>query len=494
MEAGEFDPQQKTTRSHATTSVLITGASQAVRLAVGFISGIVLARLLTPSDFGLIGMVAPAAALVAMTQDLGVGQAIVQRKTVTSAQISALFFLTLGASMVLAALLALAAPLLADFYGDDRIVAVTLGFSTLLVLWMLQSQPSAILARRMQFVSIASIEISSTLIGFFAAVYIAYVYQTYWAIFIQMLVTAVVNVAGIWIAARWVPTRPSFQGAFKEIMGLGAGISGSAFLNYLAQNIDKVLIGKFYGQETLGLYDRSYKLLLMPITQVASPLGRVFVPILSRLAGDGPRYRQVYTEAVTLMLSVTHPAVLVVLIFAEDVFRTLLGEHWVPAAPIFQWLGLCALHQVMLPTAGWLLFSQGRGGDIFRVGVIDSVVVVTAILVGLSWGAVGVAIALVIGDYLVRIPAVWSVVGKEGPVRVRDMVNMAVPHVAGCVAASAALIVTGRSLDDLTVVHFAGLFVLSYLVYGAVLVMWADKRMVFEKNVSSILATARRVF
>lgn len=493
MSAGEFDPRN-TGRSHATKGVLITGIAQAWRLGLGFLSGIVLARLLTPSDFGLLGMVAPAVALVAMVQDLGIGQAVVQRPTVTRAQISALFYVTLAASFVLAGTLALSAPLLADFYGDARIVEITIAFAGLLVLWTLQAQPAAILARRMQFVTISVIDITAATVGFAVAAWVAYVYETYWALYIHMLVIAIINVSGIWISSRWFPSRPSFEGAFKEIMGLGAGISGSAILIYLSQNVDKILIGKLHGQEVLGLYDRAYKLLLLPLNQVNAPLGRVIVPLLSRLIGNGERYRNAYLEVVTLMLTVTQPGILLVVIFAEDLFRVLLGPQWVAAAPIFQWLGLCALHQVMTATMGWLLFSQGRGGDLFKMGVLESTVAVVSILAGLYWGAVGVAMAFFIGDYLVRLPLAWILVGRLGPISTRDFVRAAVPHMAATLAAAAILLVAQQSLESsIGVVEFIGLMVLSYLVYMPVLVISRAKRQIFEKNLQTALSVARRM-
>lgn len=276
------------------------------------------------------------------------------------------------------------------------------------------------------------------------------------------------------------------------MIGFGSGVSGFNLANYLSRNADKLLIGKFFGDNALGLYDRAYRLLLFPLSQIHAPIGRVMIPMLSRSLSDPHRYKRAYMECVSILLLATQPAILFATIYSEDVFRILLGDRWLDSALIFAWLGIAGLQQVMTSTIGWLYISQGRGGGFFQIGVFGAVTTVTAFVAGLPWGPVGVAAAYSISDYLVRLPVIWAAAGRAGPVTTRDLYSMAMPHALSTALAAVALLSLKPLVPTPDILTCGCLVGLSYTVYLAFLMLFPEKRAYLFQNAEFIRARFAR--
>jgi PST family polysaccharide transporter len=174
-------------------------------------------------------------------------------------------------------------------------------------------------------------------------------------------------------------------------------------------------------------------------------------------------------------------------VFAPDVFRILLGPQWLPAAPIFQWLGVCGLHQVITSTTGWLFLSQGRGGDFFKLGLFNAVATVISFVIGLPWGPLGVAISYTICNYLVLVPATWWSAGRRGQVSTRDILSAAFPHALATVLSGTILIGLAPAMHPLGVLTCIGLASVSYAAYGAAILAFPAKRRMLNKNLQAFL-------
>jgi PST family polysaccharide transporter len=179
----------------------------------------------------------------------------------------------------------------------------------------------------------------------------------------------------------------------------------------------------------------------------------------------------------------THPGMVFAIVFAESVFSILLGPQWTSAIPIFRLLGIAGLPQFMTFTAGWLLLSQGRGGDYFKMGVFISVATVASFVAGLPWGPVGVAAAYAVTNYAILIPGMFLIAGRIGPVTIRDLMSTALPH-AVAVAISAAVLVGTRIRlpSSSNVFTCLGLVIMSYAVYGAVMILFPKKRRILAES------------
>ena len=466
-----FDPLPGSLRKSVSRGALSTGGAQGVRLACQFASVIVLSRLLSPEEFGIVAMAAPVMGFVGLFQDLGLMQATVQKKGITHAEVNVLFWINLAVSLLLAALLVLAAPLVARFYGEPAVAVLVAAMSVQLLVTGAGGQHHAILNRRMEFGRIAALDSFVAVLGLAVSISWALVDPSFWALYAGGIAMALSGTLGGWILSRWRPGLPRWALGAGGLVNFGAGITGFNFANFFARNLDNVLIGRYRGNEELGLYDRAYKLLLFPLQQVTNPLSKVMVPALSRMTDEPDRYRHAYLRVAPILLLVTLPGVAVAVAMADVLVPFALGQQWAGSANIFRALGFAGLLQPLNNPAGWLFISQGRSAEFMRWGIVTAVTSVAAFVIGLPYGAFGVALAYAVSEYL-RTPLLWLYVGRRGPIRAGDMARAALPFVVGAHLAIGLLWVIrphlpeaplpalflGTGLSYLLVVGFAALF------------------------------------
>ncbi|WBL80319.1 lipopolysaccharide biosynthesis protein [Bradyrhizobium xenonodulans] len=469
-------------KSRAAKNIAVTGIAQAWRFVTGFLLTVATTRLLKPSDFGILAMVATATALISVVKDLGISQAIIQRSTTSPSQLNSLFWVSVLASVGFALVLGGSAPLLAGFYDEPRVTLVTFAFALLVLISGPQAVPTAILNRDSHFNQLAIVDIVSATITFGIGVVGALLWPSYWVLFASAAGGTIVSAAGIWLSARYRPGLPHFDSSTVHMLRFGWHVSGFNLVNYFSRNSDNILIGHFLGSDQLGLYDRAYRLLLFPIGQLNGPIGQVLVPLMSRIRTDAARYRSTYTEAVSLMMLAAQPGILCAVICAPELLEILFGPQWKPAAPIFQWLGIAGLHQVMSSTTGWLFLSQGRGADLFRLGTYGAVITVASFVIGLRWGVVGVAASYTVANYVALIPLIWIAAGRSGPVSCKDLVNLAFPHVLATLGAAGVLEVIRRTVEAITSLQMLALFAVSYLVYLCFILLFETKRELLRRG------------
>lgn len=486
------NPVPTGTRGETAKNVFFMGVAQAWRVAAGFVFTVITARLLAPSDFGLIAMVATVTALATMIQDLGTTQAVIQRDKISPGQLNSLFWISTCLGCLLAALLAVSAPAIARFFHEPRLESLTIAFAAPIVAGGVQAIPFALLNRHMRFAELALIDALAMAASLVVGIGLAWQFASYWSLYAAACASALVTLIGCWSRSGFFPGKPELDHETRAMIGFGSGVSGFNLANYLSRNADKLLIGKFFGGDALGLYDRAYRLLLFPLSQIHAPIGRVMIPMLSRSLSDPRRYKRAYTECVSLLLLATQPAILVATVYSEDIFRILLGDRWLGSAPIFAWLGIAGLQQVMTSTIGWLYISQGRGGGFFQIGVFGAVTTVIAFVSGLPWGPVGVAAAYTISDYLVRLPVIWAATGRVGPVTTRDLYSMAIPHALSTAVAAATLVALKPLVEKPDILMCGWLMGLSYAVYLAFLMLFPEKRAYLFVNAEFIRARFAR--
>ena len=266
-------------------------AAQGGKMVLQFGSVVVLARLLPPGAFGLIAMVAALSAVLDLARELGLSTATIQRRVLTQAQVSALFWINAGAGCTVAAALFLAAPLVAGFFCEPNLVAVTRWLCVGYVMSGLTTQHWALLRRQMRFGTIAAIDTASDVGGLAVAIAVAMMGGGYWALLAQRLLPLAINLAGSWIFCRWRPDRPR-RCDVRELVVFGLHVSGSSALMAFARSIDQILIGWMWGPASLGLYERASKLLLVPLNAISIPLYSVALPALSRMADDPARFHR----------------------------------------------------------------------------------------------------------------------------------------------------------------------------------------------------------
>jgi O-antigen/teichoic acid export membrane protein len=262
----------------------------------------------------------------------------------------------------------------------------------------------------------------------------------YWALVVGRLAEALSLVLALWVNSGWRPGLPSRRAGIGSMIAFGANLTGFSLLNYLARNLDNLLIGRYWGAEQLGLYSRAYQLLLLPIRQINTPIAAVAVPALSRIATEPERYRPAYLRILEKITILTMPMVAFAMVTADWLVAVALGPRWARAAPLFAILAASAFIQPIANTVGWLFLSQDRTRDLLHWGMIGSTVTVAGILLGLPWGAQGVAASYSVTFLGLAAPLLFWLVGRKGPVVTRDFYRTATP---AAVAAMAVVIALG---------------------------------------------------
>ena len=413
-------------RGKALAGASFLGAGQALKIGLTFCSTIILARLLTPEDFGLIAMTATVTGFLMMFQNVGLDQAIIQARRVEPDHLDALFWTGAIFSALVALAIAAAAPFAAQFYGDERIRKLMFASSMLVVLGSFNLVQFSLLNREMRFGALSLIDIAANILSFIVAISAAFVLRSYWAIWLGNLAAVLLNVIAAFSLVRWLPRRgPSLHGV-GELWKFARGLAGFNIVNFIARNLDNVLIGRFSGAVELGIYDRAYRLMLFPLQNFNAPLSRVMLPMLARLADEPARYRRAYLLALQLIQMATVPGIAVAGAASGDLIPLLLGAKWRSAAAIFYWLSLSAILQSVFNTTGWLFISSHRTGALFRWGLFSCAVTAVGFAIGVHWGGVGVAVAYLCCNLgFLPVLTVWATRGT--PVNARDLIVAMAP-------------------------------------------------------------------
>ncbi|MDN5870836.1 MAG: lipopolysaccharide biosynthesis protein [Nitrococcus sp.] len=443
-------------------------AAQGVKFILQLGSLMVLARLLTPADFGLVAMVTAITGFAVMFKDAGLSMATVQRAEINHAQVSTLFWINVGLSIVFMGLTAALAPTIAWFYGKPELTWIALSLAGTFIFGGLTIQHQALLRRQMRFTALAITSVASMASGIAAAVTAAVLGAGYWALVLMPATSAVTNTILVWLLCHWRPGLPRRGTDIRSMLAFGGNLTCCNFLNYLTRNADKMLVGWAWGAGPVGLYTKAYSLLMLPIHQINAPISGVVIPSLSRLKDDAERYRAYYMKAILLMTAVGMPLTAFALTAADDLVLAIFGEQWIEAVPIFRALAPAAFLGTFNVAAGWVYASQGRADRQLRWGVIATPANIVAFLVGLPFGAIGVAIAFSSAQAILRLPALVYCF-KGTPLRLADVGSVIWrPTLASISAAAGLLLFEGLGVYPghiaLDIGRQAGIFGCCYLV------------------------------
>jgi len=390
----------------------VTLAAQGVKFVVQTATTMILARLLSPQDFGVQGMVVVVTGFLTIFQDAGLGMATVQRLEITHEQTSTLFWINVAVGTVLAILCAVSAPLLVAFYHEPRLhwVGVVSGITFLFT--GLAAQHGALLQRGMRFASQAKINVLSLVIGSATGVVMAMLGCRYWSLVGMVLASSMVTTVGVWLAVPWVPGLPRRRCGALSMVRFGGLATCNSFVVFLAWNAEKLLLGRFWGADALGLYGRAYQLVTMPVQQLNSAVTGVAFPALSRIQHDAARLANSFLRGYSLLISLTMPVTVVCALFAEEIIRIVLGAKWMAAVPIFRLLAPVALVFAVANPLSWLVLATGRIKRGLSISMATTPLVILGIVLGLSHGPKGVALGYSLALTLLLVPiAAWSKLG-----------------------------------------------------------------------------------
>ena len=365
--------------------------AQGTNFLVKLGSLMVLARLLNPRDFGLVGMVTAFTSVLTLFRDFGLASAAIQYATVNDDQISALFWINilLGALLGLATLAA--APAIAAFYHEPRLFGVTAVLALAFLFNAAGIQHSAMLQRRMRFTTLAVISVVALIVGTAVAIGAALAGLRYWALVALSITSSFIATIGFWVAVGWIPGRPRRPLGIGSMIRFGGTLTLNSVLAYVAYNAEKVMIGRFWGAAAIGLYGRAYQLVSIPADNFNSAVGEVAFSALSRLQHDPIRLRRYFLKGLSLVLGLTLPITFACALFADDLVFVVLGPKWREATAIVRLLAPTIAILSIINPLGWLLYSIGRVERGLKIAVVFAPIMITACAVGLPHGPKGVA-------------------------------------------------------------------------------------------------------
>jgi len=455
---------------------LVTLCGQIINQLIQIATIMVLARLLSPNEFGMLAMVTSVMNFILLFKDLGLVEATVQRSHITHEQISTLFWINISVSLLLMFVVIAMAPLLVWYYHEPQLYWITITLSLGFIMGGLGVQHEALLRRNMQFRAIASREVFSTLGGGIVGTILAVFGYGVWSLVWMALTKNLIQSLSVWIACGWWPGLPKRRTGARSMLAFGGNLTLFNIFNYFARNLDQILIGRYLGAVPLALYSKAYGLLTLPLRQINGPIGNVAIPALSRVYDQQEIYRRYYLRIIKIIGYLSFPIISAMAVLSKEIVLIVLGSQWIEASSVFLLFALAAFGQAICNTTGWVFISLNQTKRMAIWGMIASPVMCLSFFAGIPWGIKGVATSYLIASiFLVYANLVYCY--KRAPFKFRDILaalfQPAIISIVIVVSMSLARIISS-SLSPLWIAVIS--FLSGLLSFGGILYSWKALR------------------
>jgi len=396
---------------------------------------VALARLLTPREYGLAGMVLVLAAFEPVLSGVALASALVQRKELTEEDRSTVFWTNAGFGLACTLAGIAVSGLAARFYGNPEVKPLFAAMSCCFFLGALGVTHAHLLLRTMSFRAMELRAMAGVAVGAVLAIAAAVEGYGPWALVVQQLGAIGTSTVLLWFFSDWHPRFVYSRKSIRELRAFGGQVSGTLMLFQLNQNTDNVLIGRYLGASALGSYALAYNIILVPFSRLASPLQEVLYPVFSRLQDDRERLASVWLRVVRMVAAVAVPAMLGLVVLAPEFVSTVFGPRWHDAAPVMRILAWVGLLFVLQGLNSVVLQAVGRTRTLLTYSVISFVAGIASFVLGLRWGIVGVAACFAVVSTVMQ-PLYMSLTAKAVGVGWRECLAA----VGGVLQASALVI------------------------------------------------------
>jgi len=361
-----------------------------------------IARLLTPSEYGLAALALVITSLVLVFSDLALGAALVQRKSLTSSDRNTAFWATIACGVIFTVLgVALAGPI-ASVYGEPDVEPLMAALAPSFLITAVGATQQSLMLRDMDFRRLEVLIMAGSMIGGVAAIIVAALGGGAWAIVAQQLGIALATTILVWRASSWRPQLDWSRGSFHYLASFSLPLMGHRLLFYIHANADRLLIGRFAGTSALGAYTMAYNVMLSPAGRIGGPIQRVLAPAFARMQDEPERISRAWARVTRFIGVIVVPALLGIAATAPDFIDTVLGHQWHAATPVLAilcWVGILqALQSIDID----ILMARDRTSTAFRYAITFTIAHLTAFAIGLHWGIIGVAVAYAISSTLVE--------------------------------------------------------------------------------------------
>jgi PST family polysaccharide transporter len=368
-----------------------------VRIVIMLAATIVLARLISPGDYGLLAMVVAITGVAEIFRDFGLSMAALQARELSQHQMSNLFWINAGVGLALTFLLYVLSWPIASFYGQPELAEVVQAVSVVYFLDGLSTQFRVGINRSLRFVALAACDVLPPLVALGAAYFLAAQGHGIAGLVAQQIVTAVATLLTAVALGRWWPSLPSRGQDMGPLLSFGIRFAATQLLTYATRNVDRIAIGRVWGPGPVGYYDRAFQLAIAPLNQINVPMSRVAIPVLVQIIDDRPRYVSSLRQAQLIACYVTASGLFLIAGLGVPLVDLLLGPGWTLAGHILSFLAIGGVFRAIQQVSYWMFMSQGRADSQLRLHLVGQPLIIIAMLSGLPWGPIGVAIGNAVG-------------------------------------------------------------------------------------------------
>lgn len=369
-----------------------SGASQAGKQISQFIIVAILARLLSPNDFGLLAMATVFINFGMIFSEMGISSALIQKQDTHDRHYYSAFWLNVVVGIALTLIFATISPLIAWFYKKPELQLILAVISINYFISSFVVIQQTILTKEMDFKSLAIRDIIAVVLSGGIGIYMAFHGFGVWSLVFQSITFTLFNAILLWALSPWRPKYQFAKSDIKDIFGFSANLTGFNVVNYFARNVDQLLIGKFLGAQALGYYSLAYRLMLYPLQNISWVIGKVMFPAFSKIHDNLEKVRGNYLKTVKIIALIAFPIMLGLFAVAPEFIKVIFGIKWAEAITTIRILCVCGLFQSIGTTVGVIYLSLGRVDMLFKLQFWGTALVVVFILIGLKWGINGVAL------------------------------------------------------------------------------------------------------
>jgi O-antigen/teichoic acid export membrane protein len=387
----------------ATKGIMWTGVSQITMQILSFTVTLILARLLLPEDFGLIGMSSIFIGVILTFNELGLSAGLVQRKDLDEKHINACFWISIAVGVLLCLLTLIISPLVAQFFNEPLLDSLLKASSIIFVLGSLMVVPQSLMTRDIKLKELALAAITSEIIGDIVAIISALSGFGVWSLVFKTLTLNLSLVVIYWLVHPWRPSPKLDLTGFKEIFNFSSKVMGTNIVSYANASIDPLLIGKMLGSTQLGFYSVAVQMVSFPMRKVSSIMVGAVFPVFSRVQDDHEKLRKGYLKATRFISILTFPAISGLFIVAPEFITLMLGPKWLPAIMPLRILSIAGFFGAVFVLANPIFLSKGRSDLTFKFTIITLIISAIAIFFALPYGINGVAAAVTLVGLLMGI-------------------------------------------------------------------------------------------
>lgn len=357
---------------------------------------IVMARLLIPADFGIVGMALIFTNLVTVLFSLGLGTAIIQNQDIGQKTYSTVFWINLAIGLMASILIFFFSSLVGSYFNQDNVTNVLKFMSINFLFGSFSSVPIGLLSKRMQFKKQGIATLLAMAISFPFGVTCAYMGAGYWSIVFANTLKVLLSSLFVWIASKWRPSLYFSIASVRPILGFGIYKSLLAVAGFLIRNIDLFIIGKVLGVEALGYYTIALTLARAPSQKIRNVIGIVAFPAFAQIQSELERLRQNFYNISRIAILILLPISLTLLLFAKEFIQLLYGEKWIRSIPILQILILYTVIKGIGDLTQTVLMSLGKAKYVFYLFLSESIILACLVYLGVLYGLNGVALGVVV--------------------------------------------------------------------------------------------------